>query len=167
MRNAKIFVLVGLAAALQLSFFGAMRPFGVIPNLAIILITWLSLVLSDGELVLASACLGIIFDLSSGVDFGLRATFYIMYCLVLLVVRQMGGDFEYWPASLIAIASGSIFYNIAVAASLMLAGESARPLYFGGLALREVGLDIVLAIVLRPLVVRLLSDSSGHVLRRA
>lgn len=167
MRNLKIISLVVGCAVLQLSFFGAMRPFGIVPNLAIILIASLCSSLGDGELVLLSAALGIIFDLSSGADFGLRATFFILFSLALLVVRQIGADFGYLPSVLVAIVLGSLAYNAAIVASLMAGGQAVVPGYYSLLALREIGVDMVLAVLIWPIVSKSTNEqSSGQLIRR-
>ncbi len=160
-------LLVLLAVWLQVSFFGAFRIFDVLPNVLLVLIIYAGLICRVSDAVLMALVGGILLDLSSGVDFGLRMGFYILLGLLIAVLKQAGTDFENTAMVLAATLAGTVLYDVAALSGLIL---HAAPIPWGIVTTR-IGVEIVvncaLALILRWPLSRLLgkndlSFSSGR-----
>lgn len=84
-----IAIMIG-ALILQVSFLPALRPFGVVPNLALIVVASAAL---TGPLVSAMILAlggGFILDLSSGSDFGLKTGLLALAVLICAYVVRSG-----------------------------------------------------------------------------
>ncbi len=83
-------IVILMAVWLQTSYFGHFRPFGVLPNLVLIVVV-LSALLSEATPTVATAVLGgLLLDLSSATDFGLRAATLSVVALAVITARQYG-----------------------------------------------------------------------------
>jgi rod shape-determining protein MreD len=152
-KAGKLALLVLITVWLQLYFLGAIRPLGVLPNLLLVVLVYAGLAREATETVAVALGGGLLLDLASGADFGLRMAFYTVVALVVMVARQMGADFENLGLVLVATAIGAVLYNLVVLASLLAQHGSVG----WRLALSRTGwelvCDLVLAVVLRPLLI--------------
>lgn len=114
MRGIYLAGLVILTVWLQASFLGALHPFGIIPNLALIFILLASAVCTASETVAMAVSIGLILDLASGADFGLRTAFFSLLALMAIMLRRNGADFERPSMIVAAICGGTVLYNAAV-----------------------------------------------------
>lgn len=91
---------------LQLSWFSYVRPLGVMPNLvlAVVVVTALW---SRATIAVATAVVaGLLLDLASGSDFGLRTAFFTVVVLAIIAARQFGLRAEsFWVAVAITALS--------------------------------------------------------------
>ncbi|HSX48259.1 MAG TPA: rod shape-determining protein MreD [Candidatus Nanoarchaeia archaeon] len=156
MSNLKLLLITLVAAWLQLYFLGNMRPLGVLPNLLIIVIIYAGLLREATETLAIALGGGLILDLASGADFGLRMAFYAVLALVVMVLRQMGADFENLGLVLATTAVGAFLYNLAVITGLALQHGSVPLSLAAGRIGRELLLDLVLVVLLRPLLIKIL-----------
>lgn len=156
MNTLKLILITLVAAWLQLYFLGNMRPLGVLPNLLLVVIIYAGLLRDATETLAIALGAGLILDLASGSDFGLRMAFYAVLALIVMVLRQMGADFENLGLVLATTAAGAILYNLAVLAGLAVQhGSVPLALALGSIG-RELLLDLLLVVLLRPLLVKVL-----------
>ena len=109
---------VVLGAWLQVSWFGHIRPLGVMPNLMLVIVVLFGL-WSDATAALAAAIGGgFLLDLASGSDFGLRMAFYVVVVLALVAGKQLGLHADSLATPVLAVILGTVIYNLAVLATL-------------------------------------------------
>ena len=149
MRSWKLFLLIIIAAVLQLSFLGAIRPFGVTPNLLLVVVIYAGLICTASQTVSSALLGGLLLDGASGVDFGLRTTFYVFLALAIVVIKRAGADFGNTAMITAATLSATLFYNAAIVASLTPTFGDILWLGLGRIILAEAGLNVLLAIALR------------------
>ena len=111
-------VVVVLSVCLQLSWFGHIRPFGVMPNLVLITVVVFSLWANASSGLAAALVSGLLLDMSSGSDFGLRIAFFMVVVLAIVAGRQLGLQSESLPAVVVIMATSSLLYDLAVLATL-------------------------------------------------
>jgi rod shape-determining protein MreD len=139
------FLAVVLGAWLQVSWFGHVRPLGVMPNVVLIVVVLFGL-WSDATTALAAGLGGgFLLDLASGSDFGLRMAFYVVVALALIAGKQLGLHAESLVTSALAVIIGTLIYNLAVLATLSV------PL-LSGVVVSRVGAELVDNLVLLGLV---------------
>jgi rod shape-determining protein MreD len=152
-------LLVLIAVWLQVSFFGAFRIFDVLPNVMLVLIIYAGLICRVSDAVLMALVGGILLDLSSGVDFGLRMGFYILLGLLIAVLKQAGTDFENTAMVLAVTLAGTVLYDVAALSGLIL---HSAPIPWGIVMTRigvEIAVNAVLALLLRWPLSRLLGNN--------
>jgi rod shape-determining protein MreD len=104
---------------LQASFFGALRPWGVVPNVLLVFLIIAITEVTVSEMVGYGVAGGVLLDLASGADFGLRTAFFSFVAIVLAVLTRSGAAFERWSMAIAALVGGTILYNFAVLATLI------------------------------------------------
>jgi rod shape-determining protein MreD len=114
---AKI-VAVVVAAWIQVSWFGHVRPLGVMPNVMLVVVVLFGLWSNATPAVAAALGGGFLLDLASGSDFGLRMAFYAVVALAIVAGRQIGLHTDYIITALLAVVVGTILYNVVVLAAL-------------------------------------------------
>ena len=154
MRNWLLTLTLIVAVILQVSFLGAWRPLGVVPNLVLVTLIWLSFTLPVQSLLIAAAGSGLALDLLSGADFGLRMVFMLTVALAILVIRQLGADVESMSLGLAVVAAATVFYNLAVLAGLVALGAHLPGVNIAGIIGREIILNLLLALLVHPILVR-------------
>jgi len=150
-------VAVVLAAWLQVSFFGHVRPLGVMPNLMLVVVVLFGLWSNATPALVVAIGGGLLLDLASGSDFGLRMAFYLVMALGLVAARQLGVQANSLVTAIIAVVIGCLLYNLVVLAAL-----GAPPSWLvAGLIGRELVDDLVAM-----LLVYLVRINLGHRTRR-
>ena len=135
------FVAVVLAAWLQVSWFGHMRPLGVMPNLVLILVVLWGLWFSATSTVAAALFGGLLLDMAAGDGtFGLRMAFFVMVALAIIAGRQFGIRSDSLLTALIAVGLGTVVYNCVILSTI------GMPLEASVLSriVRELGVNLVL-----------------------
>ncbi|MBW3537971.1 hypothetical protein KY386_00585 [Candidatus Parcubacteria bacterium] len=161
MRLAVLILVVLLSVWLQASFFGAMRPLGVVPNLLLVVVIYAGLVGTATESVAMALAGGMVLDLASGVDFGLRMAFYSLLALIIVMLKRAGANFDNVGLVLLSTVGGTLLYNAAVIVSLILSGVS-LPLEAAAARVGfEVGLNLLLVLLGGRALIWLLSRGSG------
>jgi rod shape-determining protein MreD len=110
--------LIILTACLQVSLFGHMRPLGIMPNLMVIAVVALSLWGTASFCLAAAIGGGILLDIASGSDFGLRTAFFVVVSLGIIAGRQLGLQADSWISVLMLVVVATILYDAAVIATL-------------------------------------------------
>ncbi len=136
---------------LQMSWLPALRPLGVVPNLALV---WVALVGLEGTasvtMVVAVAG-GFALDLASGANFGLWTGVLVLVALTMGLLHRAGVELGGGVVALVMVAVGTLLMTLVILAGLVnvtshwpVAALSAR---FG----LELLLNLLLTVTLRPL----------------
>jgi rod shape-determining protein MreD len=104
---------------LQASFLGALRPLDVIPNLLLVILIVAAPICAASQTVTLGVASGVLLDLASGADFGLRTAFYSLLAVTLVFLKRSGADMERWSMAITALAAGTFLYNAAVIGTLI------------------------------------------------
>lgn len=108
-----------VAVLLEVAFFGHVRPFGVMPNLMIIVVT-ISAMWSQATPTLVAALLGgLLLDGASGTDFGLRTAFFAALALTVIAARQLGLHTDSVITTLMIVAVATALFDLAVLTSVI------------------------------------------------
>lgn len=94
MRQAVLILLVTLAVILQVSLLPGLRPFGVVPNLVLVVIVLSALQVVTSESLMAAAASGLVLDLVSGANFGLWTGVLMLTTLVVGLMRRAGIELD-------------------------------------------------------------------------
>jgi rod shape-determining protein MreD len=149
MRGVIRVFLVLIAVWLQASFFGAFHVLGVIPNVLIVLVIYAGLICNASETALMALLGGLLLDLASGPDFGMRIGFYVLLALLIAVLKQAGTDFENTGMVLAATLAATILFDLAILSSLLITTTPVAWPAVGRVVLAEVLVNSMLAIILR------------------
>lgn len=161
MKNLVLGGLVVLAAWLQVNFLGAVRPFEVIPNVLAIVIICAGLTRTPGETLAMALGGGLLVDFASGTDFGLRMAYFSVLALGILVIKQAGAEMENFGLVVLVVIGATVLYNAAVLANLVWQKAAIDwGLVFKSVAM-ESGLNAVLALLLRPLLLKVLRQPTN------
>jgi hypothetical protein len=146
-------VVVGVAVFLaQMSFLPALRPFGVVPDVALVLVVLVGLEgTASAALVLAVAG-GLVLDLASGVNFGLWTAVLVLAALVAGLVQRAGIEPGGGAVAVAMVAAGTVV----MAAVIWLGMANTVAHWPVGWMLTRLGLELVLnlmvTLALRPTV---------------
>ncbi len=154
--------LVLITVLLQVSFLPALRPIGIVPNLALIVVLYSSVELAASEALAVAVGIGVLLDLVSGADFGLRTAFLSFFGLLVILIRRTGADFTRLSMVLAAVVSAGMLWNAAVLASVLVSHDT----ILWGQALRmvgiETGINCLIVLVVHAPIRWLLQNISGR-----
>jgi rod shape-determining protein MreD len=132
--------LVLLAAWLQVSLFGHLRPLGIIPNCMLLTVIVFGL-WSDATPALAAAVGGgLLLDLASGSNFGLNMAFYVVVALAIIAGRQLGLHATSLVTGIAITIIGTLLYNLVILATIKAS--------VSGVVAGRVGRELVVNLVL-------------------
>ncbi len=106
------------AVCLQLSWFGHLRPFGIMPNLVLVTIVAFSLWANASSALAAALGAGLLLDMSSGSDFGLRIAFFVVVVLAVVAAKQLGLQADSVAAVAAIALIAALLYDLMVLAAL-------------------------------------------------
>ena len=145
-----IAIMIG-ALILQVSFLPALRPFGVVPNLALIVVASAAL---TGPLVSAMILAlggGFILDLSSGSDFGLKTGLLALAVLICAYVVRSGLLLGTRLQLVIIVLIISTLTPLIVVPEILFAGGRVNFLTVFERLIATIGCNTALAITLGPI----------------
>jgi len=144
------FVLV--CAGLQLGFWPFVRPFGVVPQmlLVVMVLTGLNLRIMT-SLVLALAS-GLMVDVSSSTSFGLWTGMLVLTVLVGALVRQAGIETDQLLVPVAIIAAGTLMLDVAVWLGMATLVSRWPVGELAGTFLLELMLNLIIMTLVRPFV---------------
>lgn len=152
MRRGRLALIVALVVLLQIGFVPALRPGGVVPNLVLCLVALVGLYGSATMALAVALGCGLLVDLASSTDFGLRVALLVLVALVAGLVYRAGLELSGPVVELVLVAAGTVVANAAVLVDLV-GVTGSWPL---GLVVGKLGLELVLnlgcTLLLRPVV---------------
>jgi rod shape-determining protein MreD len=146
-----VFVVV-FCLILQLSFLPALRPFGVVPNLMLVVVALVGLEGTASIAMICGVASGLAMDLASGANFGLWTATLALGALVTGVLHRAGLETKGFIPGAAIVIGGTLLTNIVIL--LGLAGSVSHwPIgYILGTILTEMVVNLSLLILMRPLV---------------
>ena len=160
MRRLAAILLVGLAVILQVSLLPALRPFGVVPNLALVVVVLVSMQMVTSEAVIAAAVSGLVLDLDSGSNFGLWTGVMVLSVLAVAMVQRAGIELDRAFVAPVLVSAGTLVISVVIWVSLIPSVSSLPIGNLGGRLAIELVINLVLTMVMRP-VVRMLIGGGG------
>lgn len=159
----KIWLVIFVLASvwLQVYFLGALRPFGVVPNTMLITVVLIAAVATASESIGAAIIGGFLLDSVSGTDFGLRTAFFSLVALGVVSSSRAGIDFGKLPQLLGVVLLGTLTYNLAVLANLVLLRVPTPAGHVLAAICAELVLNSVILILARPIVSRVLTKTAN------
>lgn len=118
MKSFLVLALFLLVALVQVTIFGQWRPFGVMPNLMLILVVCLALWGSASTALAGTILGGLILDIASGADFGFRTAFYAVVALAVIAARQLGLHSDSILSAVVLVMFGTILFDAAVLSTI-------------------------------------------------
>lgn len=161
MRRVLLLLVVTAAIATQVSLIPALRPFGVVPDIVLVLVLLLGLRSTVSQALILALVGGIVMDLSSGTDFGMHTGILVLAALSTGLVRRSGLALV---GPLIAVGLVLVLTLISDALSLaaimgsLSIGTSGSVL---AIVLGELVLNLALVLGIRPIINRLVPDESA------
>lgn len=114
-------ILVALVVVwLQLALLPAIRPLGIVPNLALVVVVLLATRLELPTSLGVAVAIGWLLDSAGGSDYGLRTSFYLLLALGTALLRQIGSDLENISLQASIVVAGTVLLNLAILVNLAL-----------------------------------------------
>lgn len=118
MRLVVAAVVMLIMVGLQVAFFGNFRPFGIMPNLILVLVIVAALWLEATSALTLAIIAGMALDLASGTDFGLRTAFYSAAALAVIAGRQFGLHTDSLLTAAALVVMGTVLFDGAILLNL-------------------------------------------------
>jgi hypothetical protein len=157
----QFWVLVAAVMVVQLGFVPALHPLGVVPNLMIVLVVLTGLAGTASAALTVALIGGLLMDLTSGVDFGLRLGLLVLVALATGFVHRAG-----FAGNGLLVAWGLVTLATLMADVAVLLGLANAPTHWplgwlAGRILIEVMLNLLGTLLLWPLVNRTVAREAG------
>ncbi len=114
MKKAGLALAIALSVLAQVSLLPGMRPFGVVPNLVLIVLVLSALLVTTSEALIAAAASGLILDIISGANFGLWTGVLTLTVLVVGVMRRAGIELDGLVVAVVLVAVATIVMAIVI-----------------------------------------------------
>lgn len=111
-------LIIVIAVWVQFSWFGPLRPFDVVPSLMLIVVLVTALWSSATTALSTAVVGGLLLDISSGADFGLRTGFFTVVALAVIAARQFGLHAESVLTATGILTVATVVFNAAVLGSI-------------------------------------------------
>ncbi len=144
----------------QLSLLPALRPLGVVPDVALVLVILVAL---EGTASLAlgvGVAAGAVLDIGSGANVGMWIGFLVVAAVSGGLVHRSGIETDRWWVPAVMIVVGTVVLTMVVLISMGNVVAHWPVGYLGRRLVAEVVLNIALMMVLRPVVRRLVPGQS-------
>jgi rod shape-determining protein MreD len=151
-----------LAVMLQVSLLPALRPLGVVPNVALVTVALVALYMATSEaLILAAGC-GLALDLAGGANFGMWTGILMLVVLVVGLMGRAGIELDSWWVGLMLVGIGTLLMTIVIWMSLVTGGANwPVPLDWVRRLVTELVLNLLLVAVLRAGLRRMFFEPAG------
>lgn len=166
MRTFLRFAIIVIAALLQTSLLPYLRPFGVIPNLVLIVVILAALTTTASRSIVMAVIGGITLDLVSGAAPGLATFSLVTVALLAILARRYGLEVDSVIGLSVLIIAGTILVDGLQIAWLRLDGGVFSVGAVTWLVAREALVNTIIALLLRWGLVRFNAPSSRANWRR-
>jgi rod shape-determining protein MreD len=151
MKRAGLVALIVAGVLLQMSLLPALRPFGVVPNLVLVLVVLIGLEGVSSRALIAGVGAGFILDLVSGSNFGLWTGCLVLAALVTGLLHRSGIEPGAGITS-VMVAAGTAVMAVVIVVGLWPTTADVPIGLLAGRLLMEIVLNLGLAMALRPAV---------------
>jgi cell shape-determining protein MreD len=107
MRRVWLVALVGLTILSQVSWLPALRPLGVVPNLALVMVVLVGLEGTASTAVAAAVVCGVALDLTSGANLGLWTGLLVLVAVVTGMLHRAGIETDRLLVPAVMVTVGS------------------------------------------------------------
>ena len=152
-------VLLAVAVAVQVSLLPTLRPLGVVPNLALVVMVLVAVSVPTSEALVGAAVCGLILDLASGINFGLWTGIMMLVTLVAGVLHRSGVELDRSWVPLVLVACGTASIALVIWLGLARTVTSWPVLILTGRLGLELMINLGLTVALMPFVQWLLRGS--------
>jgi len=113
MKNLFFFLVLALAVFIQVTLFRELELFGVLPNIALISLFFVAFYIKDNERVMLSALfLGLLFDVFSGVSFGIFSLIFLSISFIIILVKEAFVSNQNITTFILIVFLGTISYYL-------------------------------------------------------
>ena len=151
---------------LQVGFIPALRPLGVVPNLVMVAVVLLGLEGTASQAVVAALAGGLVLDLTSGADFGLRTGLFLLAALATGLVHRSGIYLLGPTAAIVVVAAVTLLQTLMILLPLLTFATSWPIGLVVGRFLLELMLNLTLTAMMRPAIGWLTASAPGAVVAR-
>jgi len=145
---------------MQVSLLPALRPLGVVPNLALVIVTLIGLEGTASMALTTAVAGGVVLDLASGANFGLWTAMLVLAALVGGLVHRAGIELGGPTVALVIVAIGTAIETAVIVLGVAGSANLSAGVIAGRL-IAELVLNLVLTVMLTPLVRRLVPDQTA------
>jgi hypothetical protein len=163
MRRVLFVVTAIICILLQMSLLPALRPLGVVPDLALVLVALVGLEGTASAALMVAVAGGLALDLASGAYFGLWTGILVLVALTMGLLHRAGIELGGGIVAIVMVAVGTVLMTLVIWLGLI---DTVSHWPVGWLLVRlgtELGLNLALTVALRPLVRWLLRGSHMNV----
>jgi rod shape-determining protein MreD len=152
MKSALLNLLAIIIFVLQISFIPALRPFGVVPDVGLVIVGLVGLYATASDALILAVIGGLILDLVSGTNFGLYVALYTVIALAAGYIHRAGLN---WAGPLMAMSLvlvATLIQNIVILGGLVRTAAVWPMGHILAQLVTEIILNIIIVLALRPLV---------------
>ena len=160
MKRVLVTMMALMGVVAQMSLLPALRPFGVVPNVVLVLVVLVGLE-GPASLTLVIAVLGgLALDLASGANFGLWMGVLVLAALAAGLLRRAGVELAGGTVAGVMVVAGTVLMAVVVLVGLAPTAISWPAGLLVGRLFTELVLNLLLIVILRPLVRRVVPSAS-------
>jgi rod shape-determining protein MreD len=159
MKRVGLVALTVVGILLQLGFLPALRPFGVVPNILLVIVVLVGLEATSSQALVVAVCAGLATDLASGANFGLWTGLLVVAALATGLLHRAGFELGGSLVAMVLVASGTLIETLVILLGLV---DTVSSWPVGLLLARfctELVLNLILVLALKP-VTRLVLPST-------
>jgi rod shape-determining protein MreD len=160
MKQVGFIALIVASLILQLSFLPALRPFGIVPSLMLVVVALVGLEGTASVALIVGVASGIAMDLASGANFGMWTGVLAVCALVTGVLHRMGIETKGLLPGVAIVISGTVLTAAIILMGLIGTTQHWPIGFLIGQIITEIVVNLVLLILLRPLV-RMVTESAA------
>jgi hypothetical protein len=147
-----LIVLAVAGVVLQLSLLPALRPLGVVPNLALVVVVLVGLEGTASLALVIAVAGGLALDLASGANFGLWTGLLVSMALAAGLIHRAGIELAGPTVAAVMVTLGTLVMSVAVLSGLVRVVTDWPVGALVGRFTTELVLNLILTVALRPLV---------------
>jgi hypothetical protein len=119
MRRVALILASLVVVMLQVSLLPALKPLGVVPNIALVWVVLVGLEGTASNALAVAVVSGLIIDLASGANFGLWTGTLVLAALTSGVVHRAGIELTGWLVAGVMVTAGTLLMTLMVLAPLV------------------------------------------------
>ncbi|HUD11300.1 MAG TPA: hypothetical protein VMS08_02740 [Candidatus Saccharimonadia bacterium] len=152
MKRFWLVVLAVAAVVLQTSLLPALRPFGVVPNLMLVIVVLVGLEGTSSSALVIAVAGGVVCDMASSANFGLWTGLLVLAALVTGLLHRAGLELSGPVVAAIMIAAGTLLETAVILLGLVNVVQSWPVASLLGRFGAELVLNLLLMLAVRPLI---------------
>src|SRR5471030_2509367 len=119
MKRLGLAVLAIISILLQVSLLPALRPFGVVPDLILVVVVLMGLEGTASAALVLAVVAGLILDMASGANFGLWTGLLVLAALAAGLLHRAGVELSGPLVAVVMIVAGTILETVVILMGLI------------------------------------------------